>query len=274
MPFGNGVITRCGRIQDGAFPFLQSAWLSKNGAVGQWYNFVATERELRDAVATLEKSAFGLELAARGIEWKFNPPRAAHFGGVFERMVRAMKQVLQTTLYRADLTEEELNTALVQAEGLLNSRPLTVMSSDLNDARPLTPNHFLVGHVTVTTALEDDSDSVERTHPRRRWMCVQHLLRTVWKRWLREIVARLNISGKWFREKRNVEVGNILLVLDDTVPRGRWPLGRVVAVYPGKDGVVRVVDMQVNGKVYRRSVHRLVPLDVTPVGSTPDNPTV
>ena len=242
--------------------------LSDNGT-----NFVATERELRDAVATLEKSAFGLELAARGIEWKFNPPRAAHFGGVFERMVRAMKQVLQTTLYRADLTEEELNTALVQAEGLLNSRPLTVMSSDVNDARPLTPNHFLVGHVTVTTALEDDSDSVERTHPRRRWMCVQHLLRTVWKRWLREIVARLNIRGKWFREKRNVEVGNILLVLDDTVPRGRWPLGRVVAVYPGKDGVVRVVDVQVNGKVYRRSVHRLVPLDVTPVGSTSDNPT-
>ena len=92
--------------------------LSDNGA-----NFLATERELRQAVFTLQQSTVGSELAARGIKWRFNPPRAAHFGGVFERMVRAMNQVLQTTLYRADLTDEELNTALIQAALRLCSTP-------------------------------------------------------------------------------------------------------------------------------------------------------
>ena len=69
-----------------------------------------------------------------------------------------------------------------------------------------------------------------------------------------------------------MRVGDILLVLTDAVPRGTWPLGRVTATYPGKDGVVCVVDVQGSGKVYRRSVYRLVPLDVTPCGSVMDVP--
>ena len=93
-------------------------------------NFVATERELREAVSQINHATLTADLAGQGVEWRFNPPRSPHFGGVFEWMVRAMKQVLQTVLYKADLTEEELLTALVQAEALVNSRPLTVVSDD------------------------------------------------------------------------------------------------------------------------------------------------
>ena len=229
--------------------------LTDNGS-----NFVATERELREAVAQLDHADLASEYVGQGIEWKFNPPRSPHFGGVFERIVRSMKQVLQTVLYKADLTEEELQTVLVQAEALINSRPLTTLSEESEDLEPLTPLHFLVGHSRVATALEATPEG--GLH--RRWQLLQDLMKRIWKRWLREIVARANLERKWHRDSASVTVGKILMMLDESLPRTQWPLGRVVATYPGKDGKVRVVDVKVKGKVYKRSVHLLVPLDVEP----------
>ena len=46
-------------------------------------------------------------------------------------------------LGNADITDEELMTAIIGAEGLIHSRPLTYQSTDPADDVPLTPNHFL-----------------------------------------------------------------------------------------------------------------------------------
>jgi len=48
---------------------------------------------------------------------------------------------------RADLTDGELTTAIVGAEGLLNSRPITYQSSNVDDDEPLTLNQFLFNEV-------------------------------------------------------------------------------------------------------------------------------
>ena len=54
--------------------------LSDNGT-----NFVATERELREAIESLQPNVEVAEdLTERDIDWKFNPPCLPHFGGVFE----------------------------------------------------------------------------------------------------------------------------------------------------------------------------------------------
>ena len=232
--------------------------LSDNGS-----NFVATDRELREALRDLDQANITAGLAIQGIRWQFNPPRAPHFGGVFERVVGALKKALQSVLYKASLTDEELQTAVTQAEGMLNTRPLTVMSADTDDLTPLTPLHFVVGHVNVATALETAADSESTpVHPYHRWKVIQQLLRDVWKRWLREMVSAMNIMTKWRRQSGTVEIGDVFLVMDDALPRYRWPLGRVKATFPGKDGIVRIVDIQVNGKKYRRGVRYLVPLDI------------
>ena len=42
------------------------------------------------------------------------------------------------------VAKEALRTALVEAEGVLNSRPITHVSSDAGDIETLTPNHFLL----------------------------------------------------------------------------------------------------------------------------------
>lgn len=72
-----------------------------------------------------------------GIKWKFNPPSAPHFGGVFESMIKSSKKAMRAIFGDASVTDEELQTAIIGAEGQLNSRPITYVSSDVNDLTPL-----------------------------------------------------------------------------------------------------------------------------------------
>ena len=79
-----------------------------------------------------------------GVDWRFNVPRAPWWGGVFERLVRSTKRCLRKILGQAKFSHDELFTALVEIEMVLNSRPLTYVSADDLD-EPLTPSHLLVG---------------------------------------------------------------------------------------------------------------------------------
>ena len=115
------------------------------------------------------------ELVSEGIRWNFNPPRAPHFGGVVEILVKAAKRALSAILKQAEVTDEELGTAIVQAEDLINSRPLTVMSTDARDLAPLTPTHFLVGRMDGPLPLEVMAEEEAVVDTRRRWMHVQIL---------------------------------------------------------------------------------------------------
>jgi len=82
--------------------------------------------------------------AIERIDWRFNPPTAAWWGGWWERLIRLLKQMLKKTLGRASLTYEELETVLCDCEAVINSRPLTFVSEDVADLAPLTPNMFLM----------------------------------------------------------------------------------------------------------------------------------
>ena len=114
----------------------------------------------------------------------------------------------------------------------------------------------------MTVAAEVSADQEEIVHPRRRWKYVQRVVRDVWRRWLKELVPRLNARSKWQRQDKSIAKGDIVMVHEENAPRACWPIGRVVETFVGRDGVVRVVEVEMKGKIYRRSVHRLVPLDV------------
>ena len=74
------------------------------------------------------------------MQWRFNPPLAPHFSGVHEVMIKSAKKAI---LNSADISHEELRSAVVGAEGLLNSRPITYQSANPADLTPSTPSHFL-----------------------------------------------------------------------------------------------------------------------------------
>ncbi|XP_078032623.1 uncharacterized protein LOC144467610 [Augochlora pura] len=88
-------------------------------------------------------------LANSSIVWHFSPPRSPHFGGLWEAAVKSFKHHLVRTVGDTLLTYEQLNTYITQVEGILNSRPLTPISSDPNDLQSLTPAHFLIAHQTA-----------------------------------------------------------------------------------------------------------------------------
>ena len=95
-------------------------------------------------------------------------------------MVKAAKRAIKAILGNADINDEELHSAIVGAEGLINSRPLTYQSANASDDIPLTPNHFLHGQVGGQFA----PDTVDSTdfNPRKRWRRVQELIRHFWNR--------------------------------------------------------------------------------------------
>ena len=227
-------------------------------------NFVCAERELRDAVKQLNNQHVAAAMARRDIEWHFNPPQAPHFGGVLETMARSAKRVMIATLSRAELTDEELLTAMVQAEALLNSRPLTTVHTEAGDLEPLTPQHFLASHCQIILPAEELAGLDANVHPTRRWRYVQRLMKLMWQRWLSEFVPQLNVMKKWVCQRRNLKIGDVVLAMEPGTARGNWPLAIVTATYPGTDGLVRVVDVKVRSKTCRRPVNRLVPLEVEP----------
>lgn len=228
--------------------------LSDNGS-----NYVGAAREIKELVDSMDQDKIQRLTSNQGIEWQFNPPEAPHFGGVFERMIKSAKRAIYAILNEADVNDEELQTVFTGAESLLNSRPLTTVSGDVNDEPVLTPNHFLIGQ--MGGELAPDTVDTTAVSVRRRWRRIQELIRRVWSRWMREYLPSIGSRQKWFQPSKNLTVGDVVLVIDPDAPRRDWKLGRIEAVHPGKDGLVRVVDVRTKGGVKRRPISRISPLE-------------
>ena len=221
-------------------------------------NFVGAQRELKQLIADIDKKRLLSYSSMKGVKWNFNPPAAPHFGGVFEIMIKAAKRAVYAILSNADVNDEELMSVFIGAEALINSRPITYQSANPQDILPLTPSHFLHGDLGGRIA-PTPVDEVK--HPRQRWRRVQELIRHFWHRWLTEWIPQLRSRKKWKSSTQEITVGDIVLVIQSDTVRANWPLGKVVAVYAGSDGHVRVADVQINKTVLRRPITALCPLE-------------
>ena len=129
-------------------------------------------------------------------------------------------------LKNSELTDEELMIAFPGPESLINSRPLTCQSADPKVDAPLTFNHFL--HRQAAGAFAPESVDEDQFNPKKRWRRVQELVRHFWRRWMQEWLPNRNARKKWFKEQRNVSVGDVVLVISPDYTRGEWPIGKVV----------------------------------------------
>ena len=172
-------------------------------------------------------------------------------------MIKSAKRAIYAIWKEADVNDEELQTVFAGAENLLNSRPLTTVSGDVNDEPVLNPNHFLIGQ--MGGELAPDTVDTTAVSVGRQWRRVQELIRRVWSRWMREYLPSIGSRQKWFQTSKNLAVGDVVLVIDSDAPRLDWRLVRIEAVYPGKDGLVQVGDVRTKGVVKRRSISRISP---------------
>ena len=67
-----------------------------------------------------------------------------------------------------------------------------------------------------------------------------------WSRWRKEYLQNLQIRKKWSRPVRNSSVGDIVLLVDNSLPRSQWQLARVEEVSVDEDGLVRKVKLAIS----------------------------
>ena len=222
-------------------------------------NLTGTVNELQEFKSALKKDVITKAAAEMKITWEFNPPAAPHMGGAWERLIRSVKAVMSGLMKDRVLTDPQLNTLFTEVESIVNSRPLTHISDDVNDLQALTPNHILFGlHRTWGYVAETSGDDITS---RKKWRQVQVLRNRFWEQWKKQYLPTLTQRRKWKEKIPNLKPGALVLLDDDTPKRRSWPLARVTKVLPGDDGIVRVAEILTKDGLYTRPVTKLLRLE-------------
>ncbi|XP_062556845.1 uncharacterized protein LOC134221673 [Armigeres subalbatus] len=230
-------------------------------------NFVGAANELRRLLrAESFRQSFASECSNNGIHWHFNPPRASHFGGLWEAAINSAQKHFVRVLGDRKLPFDDMETLLVQIEACLNSRPLTKLSDDPSDLQALTPGHFLVGS-SLQSVPDGDYTSIP-TNRLHSWQQIQKLLQDVWKRWHVEYLQSLQPRSKWLKQSVQLKENQLVIIVDENQPPMRWPIARVKELHPGKDGVVRVVTLQTTSGLLTRPTAKIC---ILPISATVDD---
>ena len=227
-------------------------------------NFSGCSKELINSRKHIETAINSEEvrvyLADNIIRWHFIPPYTPHFGGLWEAGVKSVKTHLFRMFANASFSIEELTTILCQIEAVLNSRPLTPFSDDLEDITILTPAHFLIGSPAVelpVLGLED-----RPINHLKRFRLIQDKLNEFWKKWSMEYLNTLQMKSKWKRVNKNIKVGDLVLIKRSCDPPAFWSKGRIVKTFPGPDNITRVAEVKTVSGMHRKAISNLIPLNL------------
>ncbi|XP_043063218.1 uncharacterized protein LOC122319690 [Drosophila yakuba] len=173
-------------------------------------NFVGADREARRFGDVFEMEKF-----------QINPSE----GGVWERMVQCVKRVLRHTLKEVVPRDHVLESFLIEAENIVNSRPLTHLPVDADQEASLTPNDLLKGVANLP-----DTPGLDAELP----------------------------NEKWCRRTEPIHQGDLVFVCNPALPRRELCKGIVEEVYSGADGVIRRAKVSVNDNGQSRTMMRPV----------------
>ena len=212
-------------------------------------NFIGAEKELEAAINEIDKEKVMTEIIKKGIHfsWKFNPPSSPWMGGAWESLIKSVKRSLKAITLDRIFTEEALYTFLCEVESLLNKRPVTPSSDDINDCEALTPNHLILGDSSSNNPpYKCQNDEI---YYRKKWCAVQGAANMFSNQWRNEYLPTLIQRRKWYRNSKNLKFGDLVIIQSENIP-----LGRVIETYPGKNDIVRTVNVKTpNNKLIRPS---------------------
>ncbi|XP_023310160.1 uncharacterized protein LOC111691478 [Anoplophora glabripennis] len=219
-------------------------------------NFTRANRELLEFYHIIQKDQIQNYLRDQKIQWHYIPARSPNFGGLWEAAVKAVKHHLKRILNNIHLTYEEFYTLLTQIEAVLNSRPLTPLSSDPEDLEALTPGHFIIGE--PLNSVPEPNVENQRLTPVARYHHLLRMTQHFWKRWKNEYLHNLQQRSKWkFQSDVSSLIGSLVLLKEDNTPPQQWPKGRITAIHPGHDNIVRVVSVKTPSGIVKRALGRV-----------------
>ena len=205
----------------------------------------------------------------RGVVWQFIPKRAPWFSGFWERLIGLTKNSLKKILGRSFTTLPELQTIVVEIQAILNDRPLTYLSSEVQDDTPLTPSHLLYRRRITSLPYSDNAGELEDpnfggdSNLRRRNNLQAEILRRFWSRWQHEYLTSLRefhrSSGN---NEQTIKEGELVMVHDDK-PRNTWKLAIIKELIRGNDGLVRAANIRTKNGRTNRPITKLYPLEVS-----------
>lgn len=207
-----------------------------------------------------------------GVEWSFNLEKAPWWGGIFER-IRTMKRCLKKTIGRANITYDELMTVVTEAEMIMNSRPLSYVSTE-DIEEPLTPSHLLVGRrlLSLPSVSEEKLPEVSQEVLSRRARYLDRIMTHFWKRWRSEYLLELREYHRHNEViqstlQQGLNQGDIVLLHDEKKSRGFWKLARIEKLLKGSDDQIRGAMIRVSSRssstILRRPLKCLYLLEIT-----------
>jgi hypothetical protein len=220
-------------------------------------NLVGGIKQLKAALDNINDDQVREFLLNQSCDYITNFPHSSHQGGVWERQIRTLRSVFSSLLvaHGSQLDDDCLRTLFYEAANIINSRPLTVDTlNDPNSLLPISPNNLLTMKSNVVLPPPGEFQSADG-YSRKRWRRV-------------EFLAQMQPRQKWVKKVRNLQVGDIVLITDDDLPRCQWKLGRIHEVFPDCDGLIRKVKILVGdpclGKTFsdrkflERPIHKVV----------------
>lgn len=227
-------------------------------------NFIGASRELEMAKSNPGFNTVEDYLDTQSCSWVFNPPHASHMGGAWERMIGIARRILDCMLLqqrKSHLTHEVLVTLMAEVAAIMNARPLIPVSSDPESPLILTPAMLLTLKTGSAPPLPSD-EFKEADLIREEWKRVQGLADMFWNRWKHEYLKTLQLRHKWQEKRPSLQDGDIVLLKDHQAKRNQWPMGVISKTFPGEDGLVRKIELEVvkagTRKVFLRPVSEVV----------------
>ena len=99
-------------------------------------------------------------------------------GGAWESLIKSVKRALKAITLDGIFTKEALHTFLCEVESLLNNRPVTPSSDDVNDYEALTPNRLILGNSSSNDSpCKCQNDEI---YYRKKWRAVQAAANMLW----------------------------------------------------------------------------------------------
>eukprot|EP00731_Ephydatia_muelleri_P022433 Em0015g16a len=252
--------------------FVACRGLPKKVVSDNGKTFKAAGRIIKDVMNSSEVQKY---FSGNHVEWTYNLERAPWWGGVFERIVGLMKKCLKKIVGQAVLTQVELLTTITEVEAILNSRPISYISTE-DIEEPLTPSHLIIGrricNLPDITESSDDADfnpklSTEQLSQRARYL--KTVLDNFWRRWRIEYLLELRETHRYANtrvaQNKVIAVGDIVLVYESSLPSTFWRLAKVEKLIKGTDGEIRGAFIRVKSRnsstVWKRPIQHLYYLE-------------
>uniref|UniRef100_A0A8R1I673 Integrase n=1 Tax=Caenorhabditis japonica TaxID=281687 RepID=A0A8R1I673_CAEJA len=239
-------------------------------------NFVLSQKLLEEAS---KRSDYPEDMQM--IKWKFITPLSPWKGGMYERMVKIVKESLYKAVGRSRLTYEDLTTTLYEATASINNRPLTKPEEDINSGQPIRPNDFINAEMKIHLPLERVLEIEEEFIPSSELQTKESMLSTVaalkssiqatervWTIWNNKYLAEIREGHRLRMDKKRgskklPKEGQLVLMSDDLQPRNVWKMAKVVKINRSSDDTVRDVEILTpSGRILNRSINMIVPLEL------------